>query len=60
MVIDLLPEVNIVKREFATVSYPLDVPDLFVEELDMRVFVINMYVDHARTILCEVSYIIIL
>ena len=51
-------DVNIVTREFATHSHPLDMDDLFVEDLDMRVFVLNMYVDHARHIICEVRIVI--
>lgn len=54
---NLLPGV-IVTREFTTATNPLDVEDLFMEHLDMRVFVINVYVDHAISILCEVRLII--
>ena len=46
--IKLLPEVNIVTREFASNSDAFAVEDFFVESLDMRVFVLNMYVNHAR------------
>ena len=53
--IKLLPEVNIVTREFASNSDAFAVEDFFVESLDMRVFVLNMYVNHARLVLCEVS-----
>ena len=55
LVIHLLPEVNFVTREFASDKNPLKTGDFFVNSLDMRVFVLNMYVDHARTILCEVG-----
>ena len=53
----LIPQVNIVSREFASDSNPLDTEDLFVRSLDMRVFVLNMYVHHARRILCEVGIV---
>lgn len=59
MIIGLLPEVNIVVREFASTDNPLQVEDLFVESLDMRIFVLNMYANHARRILCEVSNVMI-
>ena len=55
MVVDLLPDVDIVTIEFASSADPLEIDNLFVEDKDMRVFVINMYVDHAKRILCEVS-----
>ena len=57
MVVNLLPEVTIIPREFATNQDPLDVEDFFVKSRDMRVFVLNMYVDFAKRILCEVSII---
>ena len=56
VVTGLLPDVDITIREFATKENPLDVEDLFVEGVDMRVFVLNMYGNHAKTILCEVSF----
>ncbi|CAI8032232.1 Gamma-aminobutyric acid type B receptor subunit 2 [Geodia barretti] len=49
----LLPEVSIVTREFTTDRDPLAVEDFFVKSRDMRVFVLNMYVDFAKKILCE-------
>ena len=55
MIIGLLPDVNIVVREFPSDGDILKVDDLFVKHLDMRIFVLNMYVNHARRILCEVS-----
>ena len=56
VVTGLLPDVDISIREFATKENPLDVEDLFVEGVDMRVFVLNMYRNHAKTILCAVSF----
>ena len=55
MVVGLLPEVDIVVRDFDTTDDPLEVDDLFVDSQDMRVFVLNMYVNHAKNILCEVG-----
>jgi gamma-aminobutyric acid type B receptor len=49
----LLPKVDIVIRHFGTLDNPLKVDDLYVETQDMRVFVLNMYVNHAKTILCD-------
>ena len=48
-------DINIITREFETSANPLDVDNLFVEDLDMRVFVMNTYIDHARTIICKVN-----
>jgi gamma-aminobutyric acid type B receptor len=53
VVVGLLPEVDIIVREFGTYSDPLNTEDFFVKSRDMRVFVINMYANHARRILCE-------
>ena len=55
MIIGLLPDVDIVVREFASTDDALKVEDLFVKDRDMRIFVLNMYVNHARRILCQVS-----
>ena len=55
MITGLLPDVNIVVREFPSDSDVLKVDDLFVKHLDMRIFVLNMYVNHAKRILCKVS-----
>ena len=55
MVIDMLPDVDVTVREFGTFENPLRVDDFFVASKDNRVFVLNMYVDHAKRVLCEVS-----
>ena len=47
--------VTIEKREFGTFEDPLSLEeDLFFSDQDIRVFMLNMYSDHARSVLCQV------
>ena len=55
MIMQLLPEVDIVIRAFDSGDNPLDTKDIFAATQDVRVFVIAMYPIHAKQVLCEVS-----